>query len=104
MRELIKEKALEIGFDAVGFTEPSLDNKISEQFDAFISKGHFGDMEGMGANAHRRRDPKVLWPEARSIIVVASNYGPETDPLDDLHADDRGNISIYARIGTIIIS
>ena len=43
MRELIKEKALEIGFDAVGFTEPSLDNKISEQFDAFISKGHFGD-------------------------------------------------------------
>ena len=29
MRELIKEKALEIGFDAVGFTEPSLDNKIS---------------------------------------------------------------------------
>ena len=51
----------------------------------------------MVANAHRRRDPKVLWPEARSIIVVASNYGPETDPLDDLNADDRGNISIYAR-------
>ena len=97
MRELIKEKALEIGFDAVGFTEPSLDNKISEQFDAFISKGHFGDMEWMVANAHRRRDPKVLWPEARSIIVVASNYGPETDPLDDLNADDRGNISVYAR-------
>ena len=97
MRELIKEKALEIGFDAVGFTEPSLDGKISAQFDAFISKGHFGDMEWMVANAHRRTDPKELWPEARSIIVVASNYGPETDPLDDLNADDRGNISIYAR-------
>ena len=39
----------------------------------------------------------MLWPEARSIIVVASNYGPETDPLEDLNADDRGNISIYAR-------
>ena len=97
MKELIKEKALEIGFDAIGFTAPSLNSNTTEKFDNFISNGFFGDMEWMAKNAHRRRDPKLFWPEARSIIVVASNYGPTSNPLSDLNAFDRGNISVYAR-------
>ena len=71
MKELIKRKALEIGFDAIGFTAPSLNSNVTENFDNFISNGFFGDMEWMAKNAHRRRDPKLFWPEARSIIVVA---------------------------------
>ena len=97
MKELIKEKALEIGFDAIGFTAPALNSNTTEKFDNFISNGFFGDMEWMAKNAHRRRDPKLFWPEARSIIVVASNYGPKSNPLSDLNAFDRGNISVYAR-------
>ena len=97
MKELIKGKALEIGFDAIGFTAPSLNSNVTENFDNFISNGFFGDMDGMAKNAHRRRDPKLFWPEARSIIVVACNYGPKNNPLNDLNAFDRGNISVYAR-------
>ena len=97
MKELIKRKALEIGFDAIGFTAPSLNSNVTENFDNFISNGFFGDMEWMAKNAHRRRDPKLFWPEARSIIVVACNYGPKSNPLNDLNASDRGNISVYAR-------
>ena len=97
MKEQIKAKALDVGFDAIGFTAPSLNSNIKEKFDKFISNGRFGDMEWMAKNAHRRRDPKLFWPEARSVIVVACNYGPETNPLDDLNAYDRGNISAYAR-------
>jgi len=48
-------------------------------------------------NAARRRHPSSLWPEARTAIVLAMNYGPGADPLADLAHKDRGNISVYAR-------
>lgn len=45
----------------------------------------------------RRADPRVLWPEARSAVVLAMNYGPDGDPLDNLTKPAVGNISVYAR-------
>jgi epoxyqueuosine reductase len=45
----------------------------------------------------RRVDPKVLWPEARSVVMLAFNYGPAVDPLAALQRRDRGAISVYAR-------
>jgi hypothetical protein len=32
------------------------------------------------------------------------NYGPETDPLEDLKAASTGNISVYARTAIITTS
>jgi epoxyqueuosine reductase len=54
-------------------------------------------MEWMATTAERRADPKALWPEARSILVLGINYGPAEDPLASLAAGDRGTISVYAR-------
>src|SRR3546814_974023 len=54
-------------------------------------------MDWMAEKLDRRRDPAVLWPEARSVIVCAANYGPDHDPLDDLERRDRGAIAVYAR-------
>jgi epoxyqueuosine reductase len=54
-------------------------------------------MDWMAATAERRANPKALWPEARSIVVLGVNYGPESDPLESLAARDRGTISVYAR-------
>src|SRR5262249_3353605 len=45
----------------------------------------------------RRGDPKALWPEVRSILVLAANYGPARDPLKILNTRDRGAISVYAQ-------
>lgn len=97
MKELIREKALEIGFDAVGFANLAVGAKARMRLDTFILLGHHGEMEWMEKNIDRRKDPNVLWPEARSIISVAMNYGPASNPLDDLKAKDCGNISVYAR-------
>ncbi|NND19353.1 MAG: tRNA epoxyqueuosine(34) reductase QueG, partial [Silicimonas sp.] len=47
--------------------------------------------------AHWRGDPRALWPEARSILMLAEPYTPDHDPLDDLDRKDRGVVSVYAR-------
>jgi len=51
----------------------------------------------MARNADRRGDPQTLWPEAKSIIVLGANYGPDHDPLEALSRTDTGAISVYAQ-------
>nr|WP_272209986.1 tRNA epoxyqueuosine(34) reductase QueG [Marinicella sp. W31]MDC2875836.1 tRNA epoxyqueuosine(34) reductase QueG [Marinicella sp. W31] len=41
--------------------------------------------------------PLNLWPKARSVIMLAMNYGPEEDPRPLLEQKDRANVSVYAR-------
>jgi len=62
----------------------------------FLAAGAQGDMHWM-ANAERRGDPRVLWPDVRSIIMLGVNYGPGEDPLEILSHRTRGAISVYAR-------
>jgi epoxyqueuosine reductase len=54
-------------------------------------------MAWMAETFARRADPKILWPEARSVVMLALNYGPAVDPLAALKRKDRGAISVYAR-------
>jgi epoxyqueuosine reductase len=54
-------------------------------------------MEWMAETAERRADPRTLWPEVRSVILLGLNYGPTEDPLAELAQRDRGYISVYAR-------
>jgi len=44
-----------------------------------------------------RGDPGALWPEAKSVIMLADLYTPEHDPLAGLAQSDRGAISVYAQ-------
>ena len=54
-------------------------------------------MEWMAATAERRGDPRVLWPDVRSVIMLGINYGPDQDPLAILARRDRGAVSVYAQ-------
>jgi epoxyqueuosine reductase len=53
-------------------------------------------MDWLAGTAARRTDPRVLWPDARSVIMLGMNYGPDRDPLEILGRRDRGAISVYA--------
>jgi epoxyqueuosine reductase len=97
IRDAIRAKALELGFDAVGFAKAELAPEAQENLKAFIAEGLHGEMDWMPAKADRRGDPQVLWPEARSVVVLGLNYGPDEDPLEAEPAADRANISVYAR-------
>jgi epoxyqueuosine reductase len=54
-------------------------------------------MTWMATTAERRGDPRVLWPDVRSVIMLGLNYGPDSDPLEILKERSRGAISVYAR-------
>jgi epoxyqueuosine reductase len=63
----------------------------------FLASGAHGDMTWMAANAERRGDPRTLWPDVRSIIMLGINYGPHDDPLAILGERTCGAISVYAQ-------
>ena len=85
------------GFDTVGVTSPAAIADAGNRLRDFLDAGRHGDMAWMATNADRRGDPGVLWPEARTVIVAAMNYGPEHDPMDALGRRSRGTISVYAQ-------
>ncbi len=92
----ITAKAKAIGFDAVGFTAPEISADAQAGLQEFLINDHHGDMAWMMEKADRRGDPKALWPETKSVIVVGHNYGPDFDPMEKLAARSTGNISCYA--------
>jgi epoxyqueuosine reductase len=97
LRALIRTEALKLGFDAVGFVPASLSNEARGNLAQFIADGRHGEMQWLEDKADRRGDPQVLWPEARSVIVLGLNYGPANDPFDFKVRPETGNISVYAR-------
>ena len=63
----------------------------------FLAEGGHGDMDWMETTAVRRGDPRALWPDVRSVIMLGMNYGPDADPLAILHQRTHGAISVYAQ-------
>jgi epoxyqueuosine reductase len=96
-RDAIREKALGLGFDAVGFTAPDAVGAAGERLREFLALGRHGDMGWLAAKAERRVSPAALWAEAKSVVMLAMNYGPSHDPLAVLEQRDRGAISVYAQ-------
>ncbi len=93
----IRAKALELGFDAIGFAPAALAPDARARLKQFIAAGQHGDMGWLAARAEQRGDPLALWPAARSVVCVGLSYAPAEDPLATLAVPDRGNISVYAR-------
>jgi len=96
-KEAIREHALALGFDAVGFAPAALADEARRNLTEFLRLGYHGDMGWLAARAASRADPRTLWSDARSVVVVAMNYGPEEDPLTAQAERRRGAVSVYAR-------
>ncbi len=93
----IRELALEQGFDAVGFAAAQTAERTREALREFILAGHHGDMGWMETREAERSSPNLLWPDAKSAIVLAMSYAPADDPLAALQQNDRATISVYAK-------
>jgi epoxyqueuosine reductase len=94
IREAIRSEALARGFDAVGFAAAQLAENARADLREFLTRGYHGDMGWLAAHPERRGDPQTLWPEARTVVVLGMNYGPEEEHNID---SKNGVISVYAR-------
>ncbi|MBY6113201.1 tRNA epoxyqueuosine(34) reductase QueG [Mameliella alba] len=93
----LKVEAREIGFADARICGPGDVPQVMERLRSFLDHGYHGQMGWLADRVHWRGAPDVLWPEARSVIMLAENYGPDQDPLAVLEARDRAAISVYAQ-------
>ena len=97
IRGQIRDHALASGFTAVGFAAAELSDANRDNLAEYLRRGYHGDMGWLVDKAERRGDPRVLWPDARSVVALGVSYAPEDDPLANLARPETGNISVYAR-------
>jgi epoxyqueuosine reductase len=97
LKDALANEARALGFDCVGVSGPDAIAQAGRYFHEFIGAGGHGEMDWLAARPERRTDPRGLWPEVRSIIMLGVNYGPDEDPLAILAQRSRGAISVYAR-------
>ncbi|KZM50003.1 tRNA epoxyqueuosine(34) reductase QueG [Labrenzia sp. OB1] len=95
------EKASGLGFDDVKVAPADGIPGAGERLRHFLDKGYHGTMGWMAETADRRSAPVALWPEVKSVLMLAMNYGPdgapENHPLAHLQDWSSGGISVYAR-------
>ncbi|MEO1639518.1 MAG: tRNA epoxyqueuosine(34) reductase QueG [Pseudomonadota bacterium] len=97
LKDALQAYAREAGFAAMGVCRPDAAQELPERLRAFVDVGMHGQMGWMAERMHWRADPTALWPEARSVVMLAEVYTPEHDPLAVLEQPDRAAISVYAQ-------
>lgn len=97
LTQRLKERARAEGFSACSICRPWDVPEVPAKLRAFVDAGFHGQMGWLADRQHWRGAPQVLWPEARSVIVLAENYGPDHDPLDILTQPEKAAISVYAQ-------
>jgi epoxyqueuosine reductase len=97
LKERIAREANALGFQAVRFAGADPPPGAGAALDTFLADGRQGDMAWLAANADRRKSPRAIWPDVKSIIMLGMSYGPERDPLQVLGERSRGAISVYAQ-------
>ena len=97
LKDDIARFAAEAGFVAMGVCRPDAIPEAAGRLEDFVAAGHHGQMGWMAERIHWRGDPVALWPEAKSVIMLAESYTPRHDPLDVVGRPDRAAISVYAQ-------
>ena len=93
----LDDLATKHGFAVLGIASAASDPDLAGRLDAFLAAGRHGDMQWMKDTRDRRVSPVTMWPDAKSALVLGMNYAPDHDPMENLHAQSHGNISVYAR-------
>ena len=91
--QLIKEQAQRLGFEKVGIVPAAPLLEEGSHLRQWLERNYHGNMTWMARNPEMRSDPGVLFPGARSVVVVALNYF--TDAEHD-SSPQTGKISRYA--------
>jgi epoxyqueuosine reductase len=83
VKALLVAEAQRLGFAECRIA-PALPAAHREVFEQWVAEGKYGDMQWLARNVERRTDPRLVVPDARSVIVLAMNYFQGDGP----HATD----------------
>ena len=97
LKQAIIDQALAEGFSLCRFTHPDSIPHIPEKLSEYIDAGYHGQMSWMADRQTWRANPRALWPDAKTIIMLGESYKPERDPTDILNHPEKGAISVYAQ-------
>ena len=109
MKEKIRQRALELGFDDCRFTTAAAPASAG-QFQNWLAGKQHGEMAWLERTAAKRVDPQQILPDAKSIICLAASYGSRVESResrarniaqrDDAHPstlDPRPSTALIAR-------
>ena len=97
LKTAILQRALDEGFSQARVTRPDAVPHVVAQLQAFLAKGYHGEMGWLADRVAWRGDPSALWPEARSVVMLAENYARDFDPRERFDWREDGVISVYAQ-------
>ena len=97
LKAALAARARAEGFAAMGVTRPDAVPEIARRLAEFVAEGRHGQMGWMAERMQWRGDPAALWPEARSVVMLAEVYTPDEDPMAAVARREAGAISVYAR-------
>ncbi len=89
----IKEKAFELGFCKIGIVSAGVLDDEGGRFFEWLRREYHGEMAWMAREPEKRIDPKLIFPDARSVIVTAMNYYTS---LEHSESTRHGKVSRYA--------
>lgn len=92
----LKQRAAGEGFSDIGVTRPDAISAAGGRLREFVSLGRQADMTWLADRLAWRSDPAALWPEAQSVVMLATSYAPDQDPMDLLEDRANGAVSAYA--------
>ena len=93
LAENIKERALFEGFNKVGIVGAESLEDEGRRLKEWLARGHHGEMRWMARDVHKRISPHEIFPQARSVVVVALNY---FTPHQHQQTPATGKVSRYA--------
>ncbi len=81
IEQKIKTFALEVGFDACGVSSADFLEEEDTHIKHWLAEGMNGEMGYMERNLEKRLDPRILVPNAKSVISVLISYYPESPKI-----------------------
>jgi epoxyqueuosine reductase len=97
MKDRIRQRARELGFDDCRFTTAAAPAS-APQLQQWLERGAQGEMAWLERNAAKRRDPQLVLSGARSIITLALSYPADTPARKSEIVNRKfGEVARYAR-------
>ncbi|MCR9088957.1 MAG: tRNA epoxyqueuosine(34) reductase QueG [Rhodobacteraceae bacterium] len=97
LKAALAAEAEAAGFSAMGVCRPGAIPQAAGRLARFVELDRHGQMGWMAERMGWRGDPQALWPAARSVVMLAEAYTPESDPMATLTQPEVGTVSVYAR-------